>query len=84
MSMETKHRDALNLARADFAEAMMDARDNPHDADAQRRLHAATQNGRRAWKAFRDAATAQIAAQIAALVPDAFKDASGDVPEENR
>ncbi len=82
MNTKPNDRAALDAARADFAEAMMNARDNPQDADAQRRLHAATQDGRRAWKAFRDAATADMAAQIDALVPDAFKGESGDVPQE--
>ena len=65
---------ALSQARADYAKAVLARQDTPADRDACRRLWETLCQGKAAWRAYQDAATAPIAAQIAGIVPRAFRD----------
>ena len=65
---------ALGQARADHAAALLAVRDQPGDADTQRRFRDAVQQGRGAWKGYQEAATAGLAAQISGIVPGEFQE----------
>ena len=63
---------ALDQAREAHAAAMLARQSAPGDADAQRRVQDAVQQGKGAWKGYQAAATAGLAQQIESIVPTAF------------
>ena len=75
MNMENDQaKAALARARADHARALLAARDAPSDPQAQQQFRDAVRAGRAAWRGYQETATAGPAAQIEAIVPDAFRD----------
>jgi len=72
----------LDQAREAHTAAVVARLEAPNDPDTSQRVKDAVQQGKQAWKGYRHAATAGLAAQIDALQPGAFPDVPTAFREE--
>lgn len=63
---------ALHLARAYHDGALLAARHRPHDPEAQRRAQDAVRQGKKAWKNYLQAVTAEADAPSVRTLPNAL------------